>query len=100
MLSLYRLLLLTKGVSTWCACLVCRAIALVFKMAFMALIDPLILLLVRCDCLCADLPEGRPVVVPFYVQFSAYMGLLSSRLQQFYVGVLFGHRLRLQWSDR
>jgi len=35
----------------------------------MALIDPLILLLVGCHCLCVDLPDGRPVV-PFYVQFS------------------------------
>lgn len=66
----------------------------------MALIDALILLLVRCDCFCVDLPEDRPVVVPFYVQFRVYMGLFSFRLQQFYVGaLLFGHRLRPQWSD-
>lgn len=70
-------------------------------MAFMALIDPLILLLVRCDCLCGDLPDDRPVAVPFCVQFSGCMGLPPFRLQQFCVGaLLFGHRLSPQWSDR
>lgn len=78
----------------------CRAITLVFKMAFMVLIDTLILLLVRCDCTCADLPDDRPVVVPFHVQFSVYVGLFSLKLQQFYVeALLFGHSLRSQCSQ-
>lgn len=77
-----------------------RAIILVFKMAFIALIDTLILLLVRCDCMCADLPDDRPVVLPFYVQFSVCVSLLSLKLQHFYVGaLLFGHRLRSQCSQ-
>lgn len=55
----------------------CRVSPLVFKMAFMALIDPLILLLVRCDCLWADLADHGPVV-PFYEQFSVYLSLFQT----------------------
>lgn len=82
-------------------CLPCGAFTLVFKMAFMALIDPLILLLVRCDCSCADLPDSGSVVMPVCAQFSACVRLFSFKLKQIYIGaLLIGHRLRPQWSDR
>lgn len=70
-------------------------------MALMALIDPLILLLVRCDCSCADLPDDGSGVMSVCVQFSVCMRLFSFKLKQIYIGaLLFGHRLRPQWSDR
>lgn len=70
-------------------CLSCGTTALLPQMAFMAVINPLIWLLVRRDCSCADFPDKRPVVVSFWVQVSVGVGLSSFRLQQLCVGALF-----------
>lgn len=70
-------------------CLSCGAAALLPQMAFMALINPLIGLLVRCGCSSADFPEKRSVVVSFSVQGSEGVGLVFFRLQQLCVGALF-----------
>lgn len=60
-------------------------------MAFMALINPLVGLLLRCGCSSADFLEKRSVVVPFCVQGSAGVGLFSFRFQQLCVGALFSY---------
>lgn len=58
-------------------CLSCGTTALLPQMAFMALINPLIGLLLRCGCSSADFLEKRSVVVPFCVQGSAGVGLFQ-----------------------